>query len=342
MPVIAKKLSDEKVRPSLSIVPPLSKGAPVAVLPPVDSPRLHKPSPQPTEAVPPKPATSFFPANDAFNDPDFPVDFQSVTTQPQPAQPTTPPKGALVLPPTTQSVPVVQSQPVQPVTPPQEAPSTSQSTPTKVEKAVEAPKPVEKKPDLPECKLMFTVFNDLDFTPSSDLEVGTISEADRKRYLVTFDIADSNKDGFVDGGEAKLFFNSSTLERKMLAQIWRLADTLKRGRLDKDDFVLAMHYTLCAIKRLEVPTVLPPQFRRPEPKVELKVSAELPKAEPPKIEEKAPKVELKVSAELPKAEPPKVEAKVPDIPKETKPETQQPPPLPPKNSTAPKAQASIE
>ena len=62
------------------------------------------------------------------------------------------------------------------------------------------------------------------------------------------------------GEDAKKFFNDAMLPRKTLAQVWRLSDRQKRGKLDREDFVLSMHFTLCAIKSLDLPSTTPSQF----------------------------------------------------------------------------------
>ncbi|XP_073704583.1 epidermal growth factor receptor substrate 15-like 1 [Garra rufa] len=64
---------------------------------------------------------------------------------------------------------------------------------------------------------------------------------DREQYEEIFELADSDFDGMVGGGEVKDIFMNSRLPQSVLAQIWSLADTQRTGKLTKEQFCLAMH-----------------------------------------------------------------------------------------------------
>merc|ERR1712157_107257 len=55
-------------------------------------------------------------------------------------------------------------------------------------------------------------------------------------------------DGFIEGVEAKKLFLQSSLPPTFLAQIWSLVDTEKSGRLNENQFVLAMHLLRLKLK----------------------------------------------------------------------------------------------
>ncbi len=65
-------------------------------------------------------------------------------------------------------------------------------------------------------------------------------------------------DGMLPGGEARNVFLSSGLDADMLRDIWSLSDFDKKGKLDREEFILAMYLIHRAKKGDKVPTVLPP------------------------------------------------------------------------------------
>ncbi|KAI2667983.1 Epidermal growth factor receptor substrate 15-like 1 [Labeo rohita] len=75
--------------------------------------------------------------------------------------------------------------------------------------------------------------------PSSDHWV--VPAEDREQYEEIFELADSDFDGMVGGGEVKDIFMNSRLPQSVLAHIWSLADTQRTGKLTKEQFCLAMH-----------------------------------------------------------------------------------------------------
>ncbi|KAM4739240.1 epidermal growth factor receptor substrate 15-like 1 isoform 5-T5 [Anableps anableps] len=65
--------------------------------------------------------------------------------------------------------------------------------------------------------------------------------SERGRYDDIFLKTDTDLDGFVSGQEVKDIFIQSGLSQNILAHIWSLADTRQIGKLNKEQFALAMH-----------------------------------------------------------------------------------------------------
>lgn len=56
----------------------------------------------------------------------------------------------------------------------------------------------------------------------------------------SFQAADKDKDGYVTGSEVRGIFGSSKLPTGTLAQIWALCDIFETGKLNAEQFALAM------------------------------------------------------------------------------------------------------
>ncbi|XP_035985810.1 epidermal growth factor receptor substrate 15-like 1 isoform X3 [Fundulus heteroclitus] len=65
--------------------------------------------------------------------------------------------------------------------------------------------------------------------------------SERGRYDDIFLKTDADLDGFVSGQEVKDIFMQSGLSQNILAHIWSLADTRQIGKLNREQFALAMH-----------------------------------------------------------------------------------------------------
>ncbi|XP_054880111.1 epidermal growth factor receptor substrate 15-like 1 isoform X3 [Poeciliopsis prolifica] len=65
--------------------------------------------------------------------------------------------------------------------------------------------------------------------------------SERGRYDDIFLKMDADLDGFVSGQEVKDIFIQSGLSQNILAHIWSLADTRQIGKLNREQFALAMH-----------------------------------------------------------------------------------------------------
>ncbi|CAL1580398.1 unnamed protein product [Knipowitschia caucasica] len=88
--------------------------------------------------------------------------------------------------------------------------------------------------------------------------------ADRDKYNDLFKKTDADGDGLVTGAEVIEIFMQSTLSQTMLAQIWGLADTKQTGKLNREQFSLAMHLIHQKIsKDLDPPSTLSPDMIPP-------------------------------------------------------------------------------
>ncbi|GAU94971.1 hypothetical protein RvY_06665 [Ramazzottius varieornatus] len=74
----------------------------------------------------------------------------------------------------------------------------------------------------------------------------TVPAADRQMYENYFAQLRS-KDGFVDSSTAREFFSKSELPKNVLADMWSKADRSRDGRLDVEEFCIAMHILRTAL-----------------------------------------------------------------------------------------------
>ncbi|CEO99849.1 unnamed protein product (mitochondrion) [Plasmodiophora brassicae] len=85
-----------------------------------------------------------------------------------------------------------------------------------------------------------------------------ITPEKRETYLKYFDQADADKDGFVNGKEAKSFFTMSKLSSVVLRDIWLLSDIDQDNKLNREEFTIAMHLTMTVrMSGVPVPQKLP-------------------------------------------------------------------------------------
>ena len=68
-----------------------------------------------------------------------------------------------------------------------------------------------------------------------------VSAGDRLRYKALFEQTDADKDGFVSGVEIKNIFLQTGLPQNILAHIWNLCDMKQEGKLNPEQFALAMY-----------------------------------------------------------------------------------------------------
>jgi len=100
-------------------------------------------------------------------------------------------------------------------------------------------------------------FADIPLPVSFSLQM---SEQEKYKYDNLFLQADMNKDGFVDGVEAKTYFSKATVPTDKLAVIWSLSEIDKDGKLNKGEFRIAMHLIYWTLKGEALPTSLPESF----------------------------------------------------------------------------------
>jgi hypothetical protein len=90
-----------------------------------------------------------------------------------------------------------------------------------------------------------------------------VTKDEKQIYDQLFKAWDGLKRGFVSGDVAIEIMGQSGLERKDLEAIWTLSDPNNRGRLDTDEFAVAMHLIYRKLNGYPVPSRLPPELIPP-------------------------------------------------------------------------------
>ncbi|EKV05437.1 Actin cytoskeleton-regulatory complex protein PAN1 [Penicillium digitatum] len=90
-----------------------------------------------------------------------------------------------------------------------------------------------------------------------------ITKEEKKIYDDLFRAWDGFRKGFITGETAIEIMGQSGLNRKDLERIWTLADPHNRGRLNMDEFAVAMHLIYRALNGYPVPSRLPPELVPP-------------------------------------------------------------------------------
>ncbi|KAH8674022.1 hypothetical protein BX600DRAFT_486744 [Xylariales sp. PMI_506] len=90
-----------------------------------------------------------------------------------------------------------------------------------------------------------------------------ITKDEKKRYDELFKAWDGLHKGFIAGAQAIEIFGQSGLEKSDLERIWTLADHGNKGRLDLDEFAVAMHLIYRKLNGYPVPNQLPPELVPP-------------------------------------------------------------------------------
>ncbi|KAJ5577854.1 uncharacterized protein N7459_006818 [Penicillium hispanicum] len=90
-----------------------------------------------------------------------------------------------------------------------------------------------------------------------------ITKEEKKIYDDLFRAWDGFRKGFIGGETAIEIMGQSGLNRKDLERIWTLADPHNRGRLNMDEFAVAMHMIYRALNGYPVPNRLPPELIPP-------------------------------------------------------------------------------
>ncbi|XP_017070232.2 epidermal growth factor receptor substrate 15-like 1 isoform X2 [Drosophila eugracilis] len=94
---------------------------------------------------------------------------------------------------------------------------------------------------------------------NGDWSIGVI---DRLKYEQLFESL-SPYNGMLPGNKVKGVLMDSKLPMNILGTIWDLADQDKDGNLDKHEFVVAMHLVYQTLQKRTIPSVLPPELRKP-------------------------------------------------------------------------------
>lgn len=93
-----------------------------------------------------------------------------------------------------------------------------------------------------------------------------LTKEERKSYDAIFRAWDAQGTGFINGEVAREVFGQSGLETEKLMQIWHLADTGNRGKLNVNEFHVAMGLIYRALNGNDVPETLPSELIPPSAK----------------------------------------------------------------------------
>ncbi|KAK3091928.1 hypothetical protein FSP39_023778 [Pinctada imbricata] len=90
-----------------------------------------------------------------------------------------------------------------------------------------------------------------------------ITSTDKASYDVLFKKSDLDLDGFVSGEEIRGVFLQSALPNNVLAHIWNLCDIKAIGKLNSEQFALAMYLIQQKLKGVDPPSTLTPEMIPP-------------------------------------------------------------------------------
>ncbi|KAF4817038.1 Actin cytoskeleton-regulatory complex protein PAN1 [Colletotrichum siamense] len=90
-----------------------------------------------------------------------------------------------------------------------------------------------------------------------------ITKDEKQRYDALFKAWDGLHKGFIGGDQAIEIFGQSGLEKPDLERVWTLADNGNKGRLNLDEFAVAMHLIYRKLNGYPLPNQLPPELVPP-------------------------------------------------------------------------------
>ncbi|KAK3691693.1 actin organization and endocytosis protein [Vermiconidia calcicola] len=90
-----------------------------------------------------------------------------------------------------------------------------------------------------------------------------VTKDEKKIYDDMFKSWDGFGKGFISGNQAIEIFSQSGLDKPDLERIWTLSDPHNRGRLNLDEFAVAMHLIYRRLNGYPVPAQLPPELIPP-------------------------------------------------------------------------------
>ncbi|TPX63785.1 hypothetical protein SpCBS45565_g06360 [Spizellomyces sp. 'palustris'] len=90
-----------------------------------------------------------------------------------------------------------------------------------------------------------------------------VDPAEKAQYDAIFKVWDPQNSGFISGDRARNIFTQSGLPDGVLAHIWTLADMQKNGKLNADEFAVAMHLVYQKLNGRDLPATLPPELIPP-------------------------------------------------------------------------------
>ncbi|XP_048582344.1 epidermal growth factor receptor substrate 15-like 1 isoform X2 [Nematostella vectensis] len=98
---------------------------------------------------------------------------------------------------------------------------------------------------------------------TSDTQSWVVPAADKLKYDSIFKTTDKDTDGLVSGEEVKNVFIQSGLAQPVLAHIWGLCDLTNSGRLNAEQFALAMYLIKQKVNGVDPPQKLTPEMIPP-------------------------------------------------------------------------------
>ncbi|RKP07536.1 hypothetical protein THASP1DRAFT_30641, partial [Thamnocephalis sphaerospora] len=90
-----------------------------------------------------------------------------------------------------------------------------------------------------------------------------VTPEEKAAYDQVFSAWDTRGTGFIAGETARAVFSQSGLGQTALAQIWQLSDLNNHGKLNADEFAVAMHLVHCALAGKPIPHRLTPDLVPP-------------------------------------------------------------------------------
>ncbi|EEY20764.1 PAN1 [Verticillium alfalfae VaMs.102] len=90
-----------------------------------------------------------------------------------------------------------------------------------------------------------------------------ITKEEKQRYDSLFKAWDGLSKGFIAGAQAIEIFGQSGLEKPDLERVWTLSDNGNKGRLDLDEFAVAMHLIYRKLNGYPLPNSLPSELVPP-------------------------------------------------------------------------------
>ncbi|KAJ3209188.1 hypothetical protein HDU82_001239, partial [Entophlyctis luteolus] len=90
-----------------------------------------------------------------------------------------------------------------------------------------------------------------------------ISPQEKAEYDAVFRTWDPSNTGYISGDRARQIFMQSNLHEDILGHIWNLADSQASGKLDSNEFAVAMHLIHAKRKGRDLPKTLPPNLVPP-------------------------------------------------------------------------------
>ncbi|XP_006502803.2 epidermal growth factor receptor substrate 15 isoform X4 [Mus musculus] len=98
-----------------------------------------------------------------------------------------------------------------------------------------------------------------------------VKSEDKAKYDAIFDSL-SPVDGFLSGDKVKPVLLNSKLPVEILGRVWELSDIDHDGKLDRDEFAVAMFLVYCALEKEPVPMSLPPALVPPSKRKTVSIS----------------------------------------------------------------------